>query len=155
MYSSSRQPWPNVSERRGGICVHSEICGDALAIKHNGGLYSCVHFVYPQYKLGNLSDRKLVEMVENAPQRAFGNAKRDSLPQYCRDCEVRFLCNGGCPYTPRTAKRAYITSASDIESSSTISMFRCARWRASTRNAVQSRQSWISPPARNCPATSR
>ena len=81
----------------GGICVHAETCGDALAIEHNGDLYSCDHFVYPQYKLGNLQETPLSEMVDSVKQRAFGNAKRDTLPQYCRDCEVRFACNGGCP----------------------------------------------------------
>lgn len=81
----------------GGLCVHAETCGDALAIEHNGDLYSCDHFVYPQYKLGNLKDTPLAEMVGSPRQRQFGLNKRDSLPQYCRDCEVRFACNGGCP----------------------------------------------------------
>jgi uncharacterized protein len=81
----------------GGICVHQETCGDALAIEHNGDLYSCDHFVYPHHKLGNIADQDIAEMVGSAKQRAFGQAKRDTLPQYCRDCEVRFVCNGGCP----------------------------------------------------------
>lgn len=81
----------------GGLCVHAETCGSALAIEHNGDTYSCDHFVYPQYKLGNLRDTPLREMVDSPRQAAFGNAKRDSLPSYCRRCEVRFACNGGCP----------------------------------------------------------
>ncbi|MCH6255804.1 anaerobic sulfatase maturase [Puniceicoccaceae bacterium K14] len=81
----------------GGICVHAETCGDALAIEHGGDVYSCDHFVYPQYKLGNIKEKNLVELVESPRQRAFGTAKKDTLPQYCRECEVRFACNGGCP----------------------------------------------------------
>lgn len=81
----------------GGICVHNETCGDALAIEHNGDLYSCDHFVYPQYKLGNIGETELATLVADPRQRAFGEAKRDSLPRYCRECEVRFVCNGGCP----------------------------------------------------------
>ncbi len=81
----------------GGICVHSETCGDALAIEHGGDLYSCDHFVYPQYKLGNISETPLAELVELPQQRKFGQDKRDTLPKYCRECEVRFVCNGGCP----------------------------------------------------------
>ncbi len=81
----------------GGICVHAETCGDALAVEHNGDLYSCDHFVYPQYKLGNIRETPLAAMVDDPRQRAFGKAKRDALPQYCLDCEVRFACNGGCP----------------------------------------------------------
>jgi len=81
----------------GGLCVHAETCGDALAIEHNGDLYSCDHFVYPQYKLGNLRDAPLADLVSLPKQRQFGLNKRDTLPQYCRDCEVRFACNGGCP----------------------------------------------------------
>lgn len=81
----------------GGICVHAETCGDALAIEHNGDLYSCDHFVYPQHKLGNIADTELAELVNSPRQRKFGTDKRDTLPQYCRDCEVRFVCNGGCP----------------------------------------------------------
>lgn len=81
----------------GGLCIHAETCGDALAIEHNGDLYSCDHYVYPHYKLGNIGDTELATLVEDARQHAFGAAKRDTLPTYCRECEVRFVCNGGCP----------------------------------------------------------
>ncbi|MBC2607075.1 anaerobic sulfatase maturase [Pelagicoccus albus] len=94
MFETAFAKWVGIP---GGICVHSETCGDALAIEHNGDVYSCDHFVYPQYRLGNMSDHALVDMVESDPQRKFGNAKRDTLPKYCRDCNVRFACNGGCP----------------------------------------------------------
>ena len=79
------------------LCIFSETCGDAMAIEHNGDLYSCDHFVFPQYHLGNVADTPIEDMVDSPFQRKFGTDKRDTLPQYCRDCEVRFVCNGGCP----------------------------------------------------------
>jgi uncharacterized protein len=82
---------------RPGLCIFEETCGDALAMEHNGDLYSCDHYVEPRYKLGNIQDIKLIDMVGSPQQRQFGLAKRDSLPGYCRSCEVRFVCNGGCP----------------------------------------------------------
>lgn len=94
LFDTALAKWVGVP---GGICVHSETCGDALALEHNGDLYSCDHFVYPQHRLGNLADTPLAELVGSERQRAFGDAKRDTLPRYCRECEVRFACNGGCP----------------------------------------------------------
>jgi uncharacterized protein len=80
-----------------GLCVFAEKCGSALALEHNGDLYSCDHYVYPEYKLGNVLNHTLGEMVSSAQQQKFGSDKSDSLPQYCRSCEVRFACNGECP----------------------------------------------------------
>jgi uncharacterized protein len=80
-----------------GLCIFAESCGTALALEHNGDLYSCDHFVEPAYHLGNIEQDLLLDMVTSERQQAFGRAKRDSLPQYCRACEVRFVCNGGCP----------------------------------------------------------
>lgn len=82
---------------RAHLCVFAETCGNALAMEHNGDLYSCDHFVAPEYRLGNITERSMVEMVASAFQRQFGEAKRSALPQYCRECKVRFICNGGCP----------------------------------------------------------
>lgn len=79
------------------LCVFAEKCGAALAVEHNGDLYSCDHYVYPQYRLGNLMNQSLGEMVSSAPQKKFGADKSDTLPQFCRSCEVRFACNGECP----------------------------------------------------------
>jgi uncharacterized protein len=79
------------------LCIFAETCGNALALEHNGDLYSCDHFVEPRYKLGNIRDQHLLQLVASDQQRAFGNAKRDTLPRYCRECEVRFACNGECP----------------------------------------------------------
>jgi len=79
------------------LCVFAETCGNALAVEHNGDLYSCDHYVYPQYKLGNLRHQVLADMVGSAQQRKFGADKSDTLPRYCRQCQVRFACNGECP----------------------------------------------------------
>ena len=79
------------------LCVFAEKCGVALALEHNGDLYSCDHYVYPKYRLGNLMNQSLGGMVRSHEQTRFGNDKFDLLPQYCRKCEVRFACNGECP----------------------------------------------------------
>tara|TARA_B100000029_G_scaffold516037_1_gene626269 strand:- start:5308 stop:6666 length:1359 start_codon:yes stop_codon:yes gene_type:complete len=80
-----------------GLCIFMETCGDALALEHNGDLYSCDHYVEPNYKLGNIGEIPMMEMVLSDQQRAFGNAKLETLPEYCRSCDVKFICNGGCP----------------------------------------------------------
>jgi uncharacterized protein len=80
-----------------GLCVHSETCGLALALEHTGDLYSCDHFVEPRYKLGNIREHHMLELVASQQQRQFGQDKRDSLPDYCLECDVRFACHGGCP----------------------------------------------------------
>lgn len=79
------------------LCVFAEKCGAALAIEHNGDLYSCDHYVYPKYHLGNLMNRDLGEMAHSPQQIKFGSDKLDLLPGFCRECEVRFACNGECP----------------------------------------------------------
>lgn len=81
----------------GGLCYFSETCGRALAMEHDGDVYTCDHYVYPKYKLGNLMNTSLGELADSSMARDFGNAKRDKLPKYCRDCSVRFACNGECP----------------------------------------------------------
>ena len=79
------------------LCIFSPTCGNALALEHNGDLYSCDHFVEPDYLLGNIQETNMIELVASDQQRKFGQDKLDSLPQYCLDCEVRFACHGGCP----------------------------------------------------------
>jgi len=79
------------------LCVHSETCGVALAIEHTGDLYSCDHFVEPAFKLGNIKDTHMIELIASPQQRKFGLDKRDTLPRFCRECDVRFACHGGCP----------------------------------------------------------
>ncbi len=80
-----------------GLCVHSETCGLALALEHTGDLYSCDHFVEPAYKLGNIKQTHMLELVASQQQRRFGLDKRETLPRYCLECDVRFACHGGCP----------------------------------------------------------
>jgi uncharacterized protein len=79
------------------LCVHSETCGLAVTLEHTGDLYSCDHFVEPKYKLGNIREHRLIDLIVLPQQQAFGRDKRDSLPRYCRECDVRFACHGGCP----------------------------------------------------------
>jgi uncharacterized protein len=79
------------------LCVHSETCGLALAIEHTGDLYSCDHFVEPAFKLGNIRDKHMIELIASPQQKQFGLDKRDTLPRFCLECDVRFACHGGCP----------------------------------------------------------
>lgn len=79
------------------LCIHTETCGLALALEHTGDLYSCDHFVEPAFKLGNIRETRMLELVSSQRQRQFGLDKRETLPQYCLECDVRFACHGGCP----------------------------------------------------------
>lgn len=81
----------------GGLCVFNETCGNALAIEHNGDLYACDHYVYPKYHVGNILNQSLGDIVDSHQMRQFGKDKRDTLPRQCRECDVRFACNGECP----------------------------------------------------------
>jgi uncharacterized protein len=80
-----------------GLCVFSETCGSALAMEHNGDLYSCDHYVYPEYFLGNISDEPMMNLVKSQRQFDFGIDKRNKLPHYCLKCDVRYACHGECP----------------------------------------------------------
>ncbi len=80
-----------------GMCVFNATCGHGLALEHNGDVYSCDHFVEPKYLLGNIMQHHLLELVGSEQQRRFGQDKRDTLPKVCRECEVRFACQGECP----------------------------------------------------------
>lgn len=80
-----------------GLCIFEKTCGRGLVLEHNGDVYSCDHFVEPRYKLGNIRDKPLLELVGSWRQARFGRAKRDELPECCRECKVLLLCNGGCP----------------------------------------------------------
>jgi uncharacterized protein len=79
------------------LCVFRKTCGDIPVVEHNGDFYCCDHFVDHRHRLGNIRETPLVDMLDSPAQHAFGRAKLDTLPQYCRTCEVRALCNGGCP----------------------------------------------------------
>ena len=80
-----------------GICVYSETCGGNAIIEHNGDVYPCDHFVYPKYKLGNIAEKTIPEMMASDAMVRFGIDKRNSLPSACRQCRWRFACNGECP----------------------------------------------------------
>jgi uncharacterized protein len=79
------------------LCIFSPTCGGALALEHNGDVYSCDHYVEPAYKLGNILETPMAELVASEKQRAFGRDKLTSLPKYCLECDVRFACHGECP----------------------------------------------------------
>ncbi len=79
------------------ICIFAETCGNGLALEHNGDLYVCDHFVYPQFKLGNVMETPIGDLATSETAAAFGRAKRDRLTAQCRRCQYRFACHGGCP----------------------------------------------------------
>ena len=81
----------------GTICIFGPTCGLGMALEHNGDLYSCDHFVEPDYHLGNILRTPMIELAASEQQRRFGEDKKDTLPRYCRECEVLFVCNGECP----------------------------------------------------------
>lgn len=81
----------------GQICVSGEICGKGVAVEHDGEAYSCDHYVYPEYRLGNIRERPLADMVFSERQQAFGLGKRDTLPKVCLQCPHGMLCWGECP----------------------------------------------------------
>ncbi len=94
MFDAALASWVGVPP---ALCIFAETCGNALALEHNGDLYSCDHFVQPGYLLGNIQRERMIDLVSSAQQRHFGIAKRDTLPRYCRECEVLFACHGECP----------------------------------------------------------
>ncbi len=79
------------------LCVTAEFCGKGLAIEHNGDVFSCDHYVYPEYRLANINERPLNEIAISTRQYSFGMAKKSSLPQYCLDCQYLKYCWGECP----------------------------------------------------------
>ena len=79
------------------LCAFCETCGDAPVVEYNGDVYSCDHFVYPEYRLGNILSSTLVEMYTSQEQQAFGRDKREALPMECKRCTYNFLCRGECP----------------------------------------------------------
>lgn len=79
------------------MCVFRETCGKALIIEHDGSVYSCDHFMYPEYRLGRIPEDNLRELVDSPAQKKFGEDKFDRLPNECLKCDVLFACNGECP----------------------------------------------------------
>jgi uncharacterized protein len=81
----------------GTVCIFGPTCGLGMALEHNGDLYSCDHFVEPSFYLGNVMKTPMIELVASDKQRRFGQDKKDTLPRYCRECDVLHICNGECP----------------------------------------------------------
>jgi uncharacterized protein len=79
------------------ICIYAQFCGKGLAIEHDGSVYSCDHYVYPEYRLGAISEESLSEMAFSPRQVKFGYDKGDTLPSYCRSCAYLKDCWGECP----------------------------------------------------------
>lgn len=94
MFDATLAGWCGV---RAGVCSMNETCGDALVVEHNGDVYSCDHFVYPEYRLGNINENELKTMFRSRAQFEFGAAKSSSLPQKCNSCAWQHLCHGECP----------------------------------------------------------
>ena len=80
-----------------GICAYSKECGHAGVMEHNGDIYSCDHFVFPEYKLGNIREQSLIDMLYGEKQQAFSRLKHTSLPRQCKECDMEFACHGECP----------------------------------------------------------
>ena len=80
-----------------GICAYSKECGHAGVMEHNGDVYSCDHFVFPEYKLGNIKDQSLIDMLYGEKQQVFSRLKHTSLPRQCKECDMEFACHGECP----------------------------------------------------------
>jgi uncharacterized protein len=93
-FEASARRWLSLPS---GMCVFEETCGIGLALEHNGDLYSCDHFVEPDYLLGNILEKEILELAASERQYRFGQNKRDKLPQICRECDVLFACQGECP----------------------------------------------------------
>jgi uncharacterized protein len=93
-FEASARRWLSLPS---GMCVFEETCGIGLALEHNGDLYSCDHFVEPDYLLGNILETEILELAASERQYRFGQNKRDMLPQICRECDVLFACRGECP----------------------------------------------------------
>jgi uncharacterized protein len=79
------------------LCVFRPTCGQIPVIEHNGDFFPCDHYVDAEHRAGNINTTSLAEMLDAPAQRTFGEQKRDSLPRYCRECDVLAQCNGGCP----------------------------------------------------------
>jgi uncharacterized protein len=94
LFDVSLETW---SGMEASLCIFRKQCGAALAIEHSGDLYSCDHFVYPENRLGNIMESAMAALAGSEQQQKFGEAKESTLPRYCRECDVRFACNGECP----------------------------------------------------------
>ena len=121
-FEASARKWLGLPSS--GMCVFEETCGIGLALEHNGDLYSCDHFVEPDYLLGNIMEKEISELAFSKDQYRFGQNKRDNLPQVCLECDVLFACLGECP-----KNRFLTTSAGE-----TGLNYLCKGWKAFFRH---------------------
>ncbi len=94
LFDVSLEAWMGVPP---SLCLFRETCGEAMALEHNGDVYACDHYVYPENRLGNILETPIAVLAASEQQRRFGDAKRDALPRCCRECPVLFACGGECP----------------------------------------------------------
>jgi len=93
-FESAVAQWKGMDSQ---LCIYHEFCGKGVALEHDGNLYSCDHYVYPEYKLGNILETSSSRMVFSEEQRKFGLNKFHALPRQCEKCDFLFACNGECP----------------------------------------------------------
>ncbi len=93
-FDTSLEAWFGQSS---SLCIFNPTCGFAPVIEHNGDIFSCDHYVNPENKIGNILDNSLPSIMQTQQQQKFGKDKQDTLPQFCRECNFRFACNGECP----------------------------------------------------------
>lgn len=106
IFDTALESWMGIEP---SLCIFRKQCGGALAIEHNGDIYACDHYVFPEFHRGNIRQTPMLPIVESEPQRAFGRAKESTLPQQCRNCDVLFACRGECP------KNRFMTTANGEE----------------------------------------
>lgn len=94
LFDSTLANWVGVEP---GLCTMAKSCGHAAVMEHNGDLYSCDHFVFPKYKLGNIHSSTIIEMMYGEKQKEFAKIKDEGLTRQCRECEWQFACHGECP----------------------------------------------------------
>jgi uncharacterized protein len=94
LFDSAVEQWMG---RVSPLCVFGPMCGKGIAVEHDGSVFSCDHYVYPEYRLGNIMNRPLVDMAISGRQESFGRAKEAELPSKCRHCDYQFACFGECP----------------------------------------------------------
>jgi len=94
IFDSMLANWVGVAP---GSCIYAKECGHAGVMEYNGDVYSCDHFVFPQYKLGNINEHTLIEMLYGEKQRRFSQLKYNKLPRQCKECRWAFACHGECP----------------------------------------------------------
>jgi len=94
LFDATLANWVGVAP---GLCTMAAECGHAGVMEFNGDVYACDHFVYPEYKLGNLKDKTIYEMMTSPRQKEFAKMKNALLPRQCKECRFRFACHGECP----------------------------------------------------------